>query len=178
VIGEAPDHLMAAKGGGLHLPRATTERVVPERRRAEPARRAAMPMVTFLGMVNRDSMREWIVGYERAWRTSAGPELDRALSTLFAPDATYSQAPFRPPRRGLPDIARMWEAERKGADEPFTMAAEIVAVDAEANTGVVLLEVQYGPPTKQLYRDLWIVRFESEGRCEHFEEWPFSPPRG
>jgi hypothetical protein len=122
-------------------------------------------------------MREWLAGYERAWRTPGGPELDRALTRLFAPDATYAQAPFTPPQRGLQGIARMWDAERKGADEPFTMVAEIVAVDAEASTGVARVEVQYGAPTPHAYRDLWIVRFDSGGLCEHFEEWPFSPPR-
>lgn len=127
-------------------------------------------------MVNRGSLRDWIAGYERAWRTPDGPELDRALAALFAPQATYSAAPFEPPFQGLQAIARMWVAERKGPDEPFTMVAEVVAADAEHDTGVLRLEVHYGPPREQEYRDLWIVRFDAEGRCEHFEEWPFWPP--
>ena len=127
-------------------------------------------------MVTRTSLREWLFGYERAWRTPGGPELDRSLAALFAPQATYSKAPFAPPQRGLQEIGQMWEAERLGPDEPFTMKAEVVAVDDEANTGVFRLEVQYGKPTEELYRDLWIVRFDAAGRCEHFEEWPFSPP--
>jgi len=129
-------------------------------------------------MVTRSSLRDWLHGYERAWRTPGGPDLDRALAALFAPEATYSKAPFERPQQGLPEIGQMWEAERKGPDEPFTMMAEVVAVDGEANTGVFRLEVQYGKPSEQLYRDLWIVRFDPEGRCEHFEEWPFSPPAG
>jgi hypothetical protein len=127
-------------------------------------------------MVNRGSVREWIAGYERAWRTPDGPELDRALAALFAPQATYSTAPFQPPYRGLEAIAGMWQAERKGPGEPFTMLAEIVAVDAEHDTGVLRLEVHYGQPRDQVYRDLWIVRFDAEGRCDRFEEWPFWPP--
>lgn len=123
-------------------------------------------------------MREWVAGYERAWRTPGGPELDRALAALFAPQATYSKAPFERPLRGLPEIARMWEAERKGPDEPFTVKADVVAVDPEERSGVLRLEVQYGPPTEQLYRDLWVVQFDDEGRCERFEEWPFAPPAG
>lgn len=128
-------------------------------------------------MVSRDSLREWLAGYERAWRTPGGPELDRALATLFTPEATYFKGPFEQPCRGLKDIARMWEAERKGPDEPFTMAAEVVAVDAEENAGVLRLEIQYSQPTEHVYRDLWVVRLAPDGgRCEHFEEWPFSPP--
>lgn len=121
-------------------------------------------------------MNDWITGYERAWRTPEGPELDRALAALFATQATYSTAPFQQPYRGLAAIARMWAAERTGPDESFTMTAEVVAADAERDTGVLSVDVHYGAPRDQLYRDLWILRFDAEGRCEHFEEWPFWPP--
>ncbi len=127
-------------------------------------------------MVNRSSLRDWVTRYEHAWRTPGGPELERVLATLFAPQATYSTAPFEQPYQGLQAIAWMWEAERKGPDEPFTMAAEVVAADTEQNTGVLRLEVHYGQPTMQVYRDLWIVRLDADGRCERFEEWPFWPP--
>jgi hypothetical protein len=68
----------------------------------------------------------------------------------------------------------MWEAERIGPEEMFEMQSEIIAI--EGDTGVVRVEVRYGPPKKQEYRDLWIVRLDGEGRCTHFEEWPFWPP--
>jgi hypothetical protein len=31
-----------------------------------------------------------------------------------------------------------------------------------------------GPPVRE-YRDLWVVRFGSDGLCVDFEEWPFFP---
>ena len=71
-------------------------------------------------------------------------------------------------------IREMWEEERDGPDEVFTLAFEIVA--AEGDTGVVRLEVRYGEPVVQEYRDLWVVRLDSDGRCVAFEEWPFWPP--
>jgi hypothetical protein len=37
------------------------------------------------------------------------------------------------------------------------------------------VEVSYGDPVRQEYRDLWIVRFAGDGRCASFEEWPFWP---
>ena len=120
--------------------------------------------------MTREQLADWIAGYERAWRT---PGTD-ALSDLFAAGATYSTAPFEEPHRGLDAIARMWEEERSGPDEQFTMTSEVVAV--EGDTGVVRVEVHYGAPREQDYRDLWIVRFDGEGRCVHFQEWPFWPP--
>jgi SnoaL-like domain len=120
--------------------------------------------------VSRTQIRQWVTDYERAWRTDGtGP-----LSELFSEDATYSTAPFEQPHRGLAAIASMWERERLGPDESFSMNSEVVAI--EADTVVVRVEVRYGPPKGTLYRDLWIVRLDADGRCIHFEEWPFWPP--
>lgn len=120
--------------------------------------------------MTRADLERWIAAYEDAWRT----EGTDALGRLFAPDATYSMAPYKEPHRGLDAIARLWEAERKGHDEVFAMEHEIVAV--EGDTGVARVEVRYGEPLDREYRDLWIVRLGEDGRCLHFEEWPFSPP--
>lgn len=96
------------------------------------------------------------------------------LAELFTPDATYVAAPYRPAHRGLAAIMALWEAERAGPDEVFTMACDVVAV--EGDTGVARVKVRYGDPPRQEYRDLWIVQFEADGRCRAFEEWPFWPP--
>jgi SnoaL-like protein len=119
--------------------------------------------------MNRAQLIDWIAGYERAWRTP-GTE---ALEELFAEGATYSTAPYEKAHRGLAAIAGMWEAERLGPDEDFEMSSEVVAV--EGNTGVIRVEVHYGPPREKEYRDLWIVRLDGAGLCSHFEEWPFWP---
>jgi uncharacterized protein (TIGR02246 family) len=121
--------------------------------------------------LGRAEIAAWVAAYENAWRT-AGTE---PLADLFTPDATYSAAPFEELHRGLGEIAPFWEAEREGPDEAFTMEWEIVTVDGD--TGVVRVDVVYGPPTNNVYRDLWIVRLDDTGRCFHFEEWPFWPGR-
>jgi ketosteroid isomerase-like protein len=119
--------------------------------------------------MERAELADWVERYERAWRA---PGTD-ALSDLFAEDATYSTAPYEEPHRGLAAIGPMWEAERT-RNEEFTMASEIVAV--EGDTGVVRVQVDYEIPRRQLYRDLWVVRLDEDGRCTAFEEWPFWPP--
>ncbi len=117
--------------------------------------------------MTRSELEEWIAAYERAWRTPG----TAALEELFARDATYGTAPFREPLRGLEAIERLWEAEREGASEPFSMTSEIVAV--EGDTGVARVHVIYEDPAAE-WLDLWIVRLEA-GRCTAFEEWPFAP---
>jgi ketosteroid isomerase-like protein len=120
--------------------------------------------------MDRAELETWVVDYERAWRT-AGTE---ALARLFTADASYQMEPYEQPYRGLDEIGALWEREREGPDEVFTMESEIVAVDGD--TGVVRLEVRYGDPVTREYRDLWIVKLDDSGRCVAFEEWPFSPP--
>lgn len=120
--------------------------------------------------MTRDQLTEWLEGYEEAWRS---PGTD-ALANLFAQNATYSTGPYENPHRGLAAIGEMWKAERLGPGEDFEMSSEIIAV--EGNTGVVRIEVRYGPPKVKQYRDLWIVRLNEDGLCSHFEEWPFWPP--
>ena len=111
----------------------------------------------------------WVAGYEQAWRS---PGTSR-LASLFTDDATYLQEPYAEPVTGLAAIARMWEAERDGPAEIFRMTSEIVAVDGAM--AVVRVQVSYGEPVRQEWRDLWIIRFAADSRCAAFEEWPFSP---
>ena len=53
------------------------------------------------------------------------------------------------------------------------MTAQPVAV--EGDVAVVRVEVRYGDPVRQEYRDLWVLRFAGDGRVEDFEEWAYWP---
>ena len=119
--------------------------------------------------MDRTGLTRWMEAYEQAWRTAGTAALDR----LFTPDATYRNAPFAKPVVGHQALAAFWEAERDGPDEPFTLRWEPVAV--EGSVGVARVEVTYALPSPHVYRDLWIVTLEPDGRCSAFEEWPFFP---
>lgn len=120
-------------------------------------------------IVERRVVKDWVAGYERAWRTAG----TAPLADLFAAEATYRMSPYEEPARGLAEIGELWERERKSPDEEFEMTHEIVAVDGE--TAAIRVEVRYGPPQRLEYRDLWIIRLDQDGRCREFEEWPFWP---
>jgi hypothetical protein len=117
--------------------------------------------------VDRTHLARWMQSYERAWRTAGTEALDR----LFTAQATYRPGPFEATVTGLAAIAAFWEDQRDGPDEPFTMRWEPVAV--EGSIGVARVEVAYGGAQARVYRDLWIVTLEADGRCAAFEEWPF-----
>jgi ketosteroid isomerase-like protein len=121
--------------------------------------------------VTGSQVSTWVAAYEHAWRSLG----TGGLAGIFTPDVTYQQGPYDERLTGLPAIARMWEAERAGAAEVFRMTSEVVAV--EGDTAVVRVEVWYGDPVQQEFRDLWVIRFAADGRCAAFEEWPFAPER-
>jgi ketosteroid isomerase-like protein len=122
-------------------------------------------------MTDRVMVRRWLAGYEAAWR-APGTE---GLAAIFSDDASYCHSPYEEPVVGLDAIRRMWDRDREGPDEIFTLAADIVAVDG--STAVVRAEVRYGDPVRQEYRDLWVMRLDEDGRCSWFEEWPYWPGR-
>jgi ketosteroid isomerase-like protein len=119
--------------------------------------------------VDRAHVRRWVEAYEGAWR-AAGTD---GLRALFAPGATYLPSPWARPVEGLPAIAAFWEGARDAPDEAFAMTSEVVAVDGD--TAVVRVAVEYGAPSQGRWRDLWVLRFDPDGRCVAFEEWPFAP---
>ena len=118
--------------------------------------------------MDRDEVMRWVAGYERAWR---GEDLD-AIATLFTASARYRPSPYEQPEVGHEAIRAFWLDDE---GEPFTMTAESVAV--EGLDAVVRVEVRYGDPVHQEYRDLWVLRFADDGRVEDFEEWAYWPGR-
>lgn len=119
-------------------------------------------------LVDRSTVEAWVGEYERAWR-SPGTE---QLGDLFAPGIGYQVSPWAEPLTGLPALAEFWETGRDSPNESFTVEPEVVAVDGL--TAVVRAEVEY-PDQPARWRDLWVLRFDEDGRCTWFEEWPFAP---
>lgn len=118
---------------------------------------------------DHDGVRRWVADYERLWRSPGTTH----LASLFTEDATYLASPWETPVAGLSALAGFWESEREGAEEEFTMTSEVVAVDGP--TAVVRVRVDYARAGAGRWRDLWVLRFAEDGRCAHFEEWPFAP---
>jgi ketosteroid isomerase-like protein len=120
-------------------------------------------------MTDRVMVRRWLAAYEAACRIPG----TQGLAGMFTEDAVYRQSPYQEPVVGLAAISRMWDDERDGPDEVFTLATDILAVDGPI--AVVRAEVRYGDPLRQEYRDLWIMQLGDDGRCRWFEEWPYWP---
>lgn len=118
--------------------------------------------------MERHQVEHWVAGYERTWRTPG----TASLAMLFTPEIAYVPSPWAPPVVGLDALGELWEAQRAGPEEEFTLRTELVAL--EGRTAVVRAAVDYGDQGDR-WRDLWLLRFGTGGRCAVFEEWPFAP---
>lgn len=116
--------------------------------------------------MDSDGVMAWVARYERAWRDGD----TGAVEQLFTEGATYRASPYEPSKVGHDAIKDDWVDP-----EPFTMSAAPVAVDGPM--AVVRVEVHYGEPERQEYRDLWVLRFADDGRVDDFEEWAYWPGR-
>jgi ketosteroid isomerase-like protein len=82
-------------------------------------------------VTERAEVTRWLAGYEAAWRAPGTGD----LAGLFTSDAAYLQSPYEQPVTGLDAIKRMWEEEREGPVEVFTLATDILAVDGPTAVG-------------------------------------------
>ena len=110
----------------------------------------------------------WVNGYLDGWRT----EDVACVSRLFTKDVRYRTGPYEESLVGHPALEEFWLDD---ADKSFTASAEPVAVDGPR--AVVRVEVAYGDPVEQEYRDLWLLRFADDGRVDDFEEWAYWPDK-
>ncbi len=111
---------------------------------------------------------QWVAEYERAWRAGDSS----AVARLFTEDVSYRRSPYAEPDVGHEGIRSFW---REDEGRTFSVQAEPVAV--EGYDAVVRLTVHYREPVDQEYRDLWVLRFASDGRVEEFEEWAYWPDK-
>ncbi len=118
-------------------------------------------------MLDREQVEDWVARYERAWRSPG----TAALDGLFADGAVYRASPWAPPLGDAETLRRFWDAGRDSPDEGFRLTSEVVAVDDPV--AVVRVHVDYDDG--QRWRDLWVLTLDEDGRCSHFEEWPFAP---
>ncbi|SFS17435.1 SnoaL-like domain-containing protein [Microbacterium sp. cf046] len=108
----------------------------------------------------------FLKGYLDAWRTN-DPD---SIRGLFTPDATYrSGARDLEPALGADAIVAQWEEER---DEPGTWSYE-GGVDLQTEKAAVIRGVTTYTegPKSGTYENVWLVRFDEDGRAAEFQDW-------
>ena len=110
-----------------------------------------------------ERVTNWVDGYRRAW-LSNDPDDIRAL---FSEDAEYYRTVTDEPWRGHEQIVEQWLANANGPDDT-TWEWEHVA--EEGDTAVIRGVTDY-PKIKHVYDNVWILRFDGEGRVREFTDW-------
>ena len=118
--------------------------------------------------LTREHVQQWLDRYVDAWRTY-DPD---AIGDLFAEDATYKYHPYDPEAvSGRDAIVADW---RENQDEPASWTAHYEPYAVDGDRAVAIGESRYtnaDGSLRDLYFNLWTLRFDDDGRCVDFVEY-------
>jgi ketosteroid isomerase-like protein len=119
-------------------------------------------------MLLMERVQAWLDAYVEAWRT-----YDRdAIAELFSADAEYAYHPYDDePLRGREAIVESWLSER---DEPGSWEASYAPLLIDGDRAVATGESRYADG--RTFSNLYVVRFDGDGRCSQFVEWYMQQP--
>jgi ketosteroid isomerase-like protein len=120
-------------------------------------------------MPSMERVQAWLDAYVEAWRT-----YDRdAIGDLFSVDASYAYHPYDDaPLRGREAIVQSWLSER---DEPGSWEASYAPLLVDGDRAVATGESRYADG--RTFSNLYVMRFDGDGRCSQFVEWFMEQPR-
>lgn len=120
------------------------------------------------------SVQQWLDNYVEAWQTYD----PQKIADLFTEDSTYHYSPYGDPVTGRDAIVANWLEYR---DQPDTYKAEYRPLVVEGSTAVVNGRSTYfeadGKTFSREYDNLFLLRFDEDGRCREFVEWFMEKPK-
>ena len=123
--------------------------------------------------MTRDDVQRWLDAYVDAWRTYD----PGAIGALFAEDATYRYHPYDEEAvAGRVAIVAAW---REDQDTPGSWEAHYEPFAVDGDRAVTVGTSRYVNPdgsTRDLYHNLWTLRFDADGQCTEFVEWFMEQP--
>jgi len=115
------------------------------------------------------AFQDWLNRYIAAWRSGDAD----AIGALFSEDVVYRYRPYSEPVRGRAAVVADW---LQNPDEPGSWDAEYRPVVVEGDTGVSVGESRY-PVEGKTFSNVFLCRFDGEGRCREFSEWWAEKPK-
>jgi hypothetical protein len=122
------------------------------------------------------TVQDWLDRYVAAWLTYE-PEL---IGDLFSEDVAYRYHPWDEPILGREQVVASWlgSSSEPGAstrDAPGTYTASYapVAVDGDVAVATGTSSYRHEPdgPVVKIFRNCFVMRFASDGRCREFTEY-------
>ena len=116
-----------------------------------------------VGAMDEPSVAAWVERYVRAWETNDSAE----IGELFAEHARYYPEPDGEPWRDRGGIVSGWLGRK---DEPGTWSFRSQTLAVAGDLAFVRGWTHYAEPPQD-FSNLWVIRFDVEGRCIEFTEW-------
>jgi ketosteroid isomerase-like protein len=110
----------------------------------------------------------WLDRYVAAWRSGNRGD----IASLFSADAAYFYGPYRDPVSGRDAIVDDWTAN---PDTPGSWEAEYRSLAVDGAVAVAMGESRY--TNGATYSNIFVCRFDGDGRCTEFREWFMEHPR-
>ena len=129
--------------------------------------------------MTRDDIQAWLDRYLDAWRTYD----PQKIADLFSEDAEYRYHPWDEPERGRETIVRGWLEPAGNAsdrDAPGSYDADYEPYAVEGDRAVAVGWSRYTRPDgsfRALYHNVFLLRFDLEGRCRSFTEFFVEQPK-
>jgi uncharacterized protein (TIGR02246 family) len=122
--------------------------------------------------VDEQAVAAWLDRYSQAWATY-DPE---KIGALFSEDAVYAYNPFDEPVRGRKAIVASWleDPDERGAYDS-SYRPVLVAGDQAVARGYSRYLNSNGTVADE-YDNLFLLRFDADGRCVEFREWYMQKP--
>jgi ketosteroid isomerase-like protein len=117
--------------------------------------------------MDREAASAWLRAYVSAWK-SYDPA---AIGALFTEDAIYRPTPFDEPIEGRAAIVKSWLENRDapgsydGTYQPIVVDGDLVVANGRTHYD------HAGGSLRQEYDNLFVLRFDAEGRCRESREW-------
>jgi len=110
-----------------------------------------------------EQLDNWMDGYVVAWSTNDPAQ----IAALFSSDAVYDSQTSAGERNGIEEIVAWWtEIDDVEENWEFEWQPLVESDDVTVITG----RTRYLEPPLT-YRNLFVLRFDDEGRCYDFTEW-------
>jgi SnoaL-like domain len=127
--------------------------------------------------VDRRAFEDWLDRYVDAWRTYG----EESIGDLFSEDARYRYHPWdgaEETTSGRNEIVASWLANRDAPDswtaeyQPWvTDGADAVAIGVSRYLGLD------GVTVEREYHNVFLCRFDADGRCTEFTEYYMRRPK-
>ena len=116
--------------------------------------------------MTRDDVQGWLDRYVEAWQ-SYDPA---AIGDLFSDDVRYAYQPYREPVVGRDAVVADW---LESPDDPGSWEARYEPYAVDGDRAVAVGESRYLENGKlaHLFYNVWLLRFDGEGRCSEFVEY-------